>query len=150
MQCGFKSGTDLEVLEEVLGRLDAPVRMHAPADHHEVASIIAGCDLVVSERLHAIILSVVIGCPVVALPYDVKVRELASQLGIEERSFDVSADLEPGDLAAAILRAVDDPGEERDRIAAVAAAKRHDAASGFAALRSWVAAPVRTWELPSA
>ncbi len=68
MQCGFKSGTDLEVLEEVLGRLDAPVRMHAPTDHHEVASIIAGCDLVVSERLHAIILSVVIGCPVVALP----------------------------------------------------------------------------------
>ncbi|MCH9731010.1 MAG: polysaccharide pyruvyl transferase family protein [Actinomycetia bacterium] len=150
MQCGFKSGTDLEILEEVLGRLDAPVCIHAPADHHEVASIIAGCDLVVSERLHAIILSVVIGCPVVALPYDVKVRELASQLGIEERSFDVSADLDPGALAAAILRAVDDSGAERDRMAALAAAKRHDAASGFAALRSWVAAPRRTWELSSA
>ena len=36
MQCGFKSGTDLEVLEDVLGRLDAPVRIHAPADHREV------------------------------------------------------------------------------------------------------------------
>lgn len=150
MQCGFKSGTDLEVLEEVFGRLNAPVRIHAPADHHEVASIIAGCDLVVSERLHAIILAVVIGCPVVALPYDVKVRELAAQLGIEDRSFDVSADLEPGDLAAAILRVADDPGPEQDRMAAVAAAKRHDAAAGFAALRSWVAAPVRTWELPTA
>ncbi|CAN5560595.1 polysaccharide pyruvyl transferase CsaB [soil metagenome] len=150
MQCGFKSGTDLEVLEEVFGRLNAPVRIHAPADHHEVASIIAGCDLVVSERLHAIILAVVIGCPVVALPYDVKVRELAAQLGIEDRSFDVSADLEPGDLAAAILRVADDPGPEQDRIAAVAAAKRHAAAAGFAALRSWVAAPVRTWELPTA
>jgi len=150
MQCGFKSGTDLEVLEEVLGRLDAPVRMHAPADHQEVASIIGGCDLVVSERLHAIILSVVIGRPVVALPYDVKVRELALQLGIEERSFDVSGDLEPGALAEAILRAVDDPRSERDRMAVVAAAKRYEAASGFAALRSWVAAPVRRWELSSA
>lgn len=150
MQCGFKSGTDLEVLEEVLGRLDAPVHIHAPADHLEVASIIAGCDLVVSERLHAIILSVVIGCPVVALPYDVKVRELASQLGIEERAFDVSAHLDPGALAAAILGVVDDSGSERDRMAAVAAAKRHEAAAGFAALRSWVARPRRTWELSSA
>lgn len=150
MQCGFKSGTDLEVLEEVLGRLDAPVRIHAPADHLQVASIIAGCDVVVSERLHAIVLSVVIGCPVVALPYDVKVRELATQLGIEERSFDVSADLDSGALAAAILRAVDDSDSERDRMAAVAAAKRHEAAAGFAALRSWVAAPRRTWELSSA
>ena len=150
MQCGFKSGTDLEVLEEVLGRLEAPVRIHAPADHREVASIIAACDLVVSERLHAIILSVVIGCPVIALPYDVKVRELAAQLGIEDRSFDVSADLEPGALAAAILRTVDDQGSERDRMAAVAAAKRQEAASGFAAVRAWVAAPVRRWELPSA
>jgi polysaccharide pyruvyl transferase WcaK-like protein len=61
MQCGFKDGTDLDVLEDVLGRLDAPVRIHAPADHQEVASIIAGCDLVISERLHAIILSVVAG-----------------------------------------------------------------------------------------
>ncbi len=149
MQCGFKSGTDLEVLEEVLGRLDAPVRLHAPANHHEVAAIIAGCDLVVSERLHAIILSVVVGCPVVALPYDIKVRELAAQLGIQDRSFDVSADLEPGALAAALLRTVDESHPERDRMAAVASAKRHEAASGFAALRSWVAAPVRTWDLLS-
>jgi polysaccharide pyruvyl transferase CsaB len=150
MQSGFKSGTDLEVLQAVLGRLDTPARIHAPADHQEVAAIIAGCDLVVGERLHAIILSVVLGCPVVALPYDVKVRELVTQLGIGERSFDVSGDLDPSALTAAILRAVDDAGSERERLAAVAAVKRREAASGFAALRSWIAAPVRSWELPSA
>jgi polysaccharide pyruvyl transferase CsaB len=150
MQSGFKSGTDLEVLQAVLGRLDTPARIHAPADHQEVAAIMAGCDLVVGERLHAIILSVVLGCPVVALPYDVKVRELVTQLGIGERSFDVSGDLDPSALTAAILRAVDDAGSERERLAAVAAVKRREAASGFAALRSWIAAPVRSWELPSA
>jgi len=150
MQSGFKSGTDLEVLQAVLGRLDTPARIHAPAYHQEVAAIIAGCDLVVGERLHAIILSVVLGCPVVALPYDVKVRELVTQLGIGERSFDVSGDLDPSALTAAILRAVDDAGWERERLAAVAAVKRREAASGFAALRSWIAAPVRSWELPSA
>ncbi|WP_099023237.1 polysaccharide pyruvyl transferase family protein [Mycolicibacterium palauense] len=150
MQCGYKSGTDLEVLKEVLGRLDAPVHIHAPTDHRQVAAIIAGCDVVVSERLHAIILSVVLGCPVVALPYDVKVRELATQLGVEKRSFDVSADLDPAALATAILGASDDPGSERDRMAAVVAAKRREAAAGFAAVRSWVASPARTWELPGA
>lgn len=150
MQSGFKSGTDLEVLQAVLGRLDTPARIHAPVDHQEVAAIIARCDLVIGERLHAIILSVVLGCPVVALPYDVKVRELVTQLGIGERSFDVSGDLDPSALTAAILRAVDDAGSERERLAAVAAVKRREAASGFAALRSWIAAPVRSWELPSA
>ncbi|MBX7433109.1 polysaccharide pyruvyl transferase family protein [Mycobacterium sp. Y57] len=150
MQCGFKRGTDLEVLQEVFGRLDAPTHIHAPADHQEVAAIVAGCDLVVSERLHAIILSVVMGCPVVALPYDVKVRELAAQLGMEDRSFDVSADLDAGALAAAILRAVNPLESERDRMASVAAAKRHESAAGFAAVRSWVAAPARTWDLLSA
>ena len=42
MQCGFKEGNDLEVLEGLLGRLDAPVRIHAPADHQEVAAIVVG------------------------------------------------------------------------------------------------------------
>ncbi len=150
MQCGFKNGTDLEVLQEVLGRLKAPVHIHAPATHQDVAAIIAGCHLVVSERLHAIILAVVLGCPVVALPYDVKVRELVTQLGLSRRSFDVSADLDPRALAAAILGTVDDADAERRRLGAVAAAKRADAAAAFAALRSWVAAPTRTWELPHA
>ncbi len=147
MQCGFKSGTDFEVLSDVLRRVDAPVHFHAPADHHEVAAIIAACDVIVAERLHALILAIVIGCPVVALPYDVKVRELTSQLGITQRSFDVSADLRPGELAAAILRTAEEPDGERDRMNAVAAAKRRDAAAGFAALRSWVAAPGKRWAL---
>jgi polysaccharide pyruvyl transferase CsaB len=145
MQCGFKTGTDLEVLTEVLVRVDAPVHIHTPATHEDVAAIIAGCDAVVSERLHALILSVILGCPVVALPYDVKVRELVAQLGIEDRSFDVSANLQSEALAAAILRAVDGSGPERERMASVAATKRCDAAASFAAVRSWVAAPVRSW-----
>lgn len=146
MQCAFKSGTDLDVLRDVLGRVDAPVHVHAPADHDEVAAIIATCDLVVSERLHAIILSAILGCPVIALPYDVKVRELAAQLGIRERSFDVSAELDSGALAAAILRTVDDAERERKRLLAVAAAKRRTAVAAFAAVRAWVAEPTRTWE----
>ncbi|HPX38536.1 MAG TPA: polysaccharide pyruvyl transferase family protein [Mycobacterium sp.] len=150
MQCGFKSGTDLEVLQEVLGRLQTPVVIHTPATHQDVAAIITDCHLVVSERLHAIILAVVLGRPVVALPYDVKVRELVTQLGLRKRSFAVSADLDPLALAAAILDTVDDAGAEGKRLAAVAAAKRAEAESGFATLRSWVAAPARTWELPNA
>lgn len=150
MQCGFKRGTDLEVLEEVLGRLDAPTCFHAPADHQDVASVIADCDVVVSERLHAIVLSVITGCPVVALPYDVKVRELVAQLAIQERSFDVSADLDSAALAATILRTAECPGPERDRMAELAAHKRQEAASALADVRSWVSAPVRTWRSPSA
>lgn len=150
MQCGFKSGTDLEVLQEVLGRLDTPVRIHAPTTHQDVAAIIGDCDVVISERLHAIILAVVLGRPVIALPYDVKVRELVTQLGITDRSFDVAADLDPGALAAAILRTADDAVAERERLGAIAAAKRSEAAASFAALRAWVEAPVRGWELPNA
>ena len=84
------------------------------------------------------------------MPYDVKERELVAQLSIESRSYDVSADLDSSALAEAILRASDDLTAERDRTAAVVAAKRRDAASAFALLRSWVAGPSRSWELLSA
>lgn len=146
MQCSFKIGTDLEVLRDVLRRVDAPVHFHAPADHDHVAAIIAECDLVVSERLHAIVMSAILGCPVIALPYDVKVRELAAQLGIRERSFDVSADLDPAELTAAILHTLDNAERERRRLLMVATAKRRTSVAAFAAIRAWVAAPTRTWE----
>ena len=146
MQCGFKEGNDLEVLEDLLGRLDAPVRIHAPADHQEVAAIVSGCDVVVSERLHAIILAAMVGTPIVGLCYDVKVRELTAQLGIEGRSFDVSADLDPESLARAVVDAAADSAQESRRLAQIAARRRADGEANFEVVRSWVAHPQRSWE----
>lgn len=148
MQCAFKSGTDLEVLEDFLGGLDVPVLVHEPSDHESVARIISHCDLVLSERLHAIVLAAILRTPVVPLPYDVKVRALARQLGLADRSFDVGASLDPEALAEAVEHLAACSVEEGQRLGACADELGAEARSDFAALRSWVARPTTSWDRP--
>jgi len=67
-------------------------------DHRGVATILAGCDAVVAMRLHAVILSLLAGVPVVALAYDEKVREVMLQVGQENLCTDLHA-ISPADLS---------------------------------------------------
>ena len=69
--------------------------IHDTADHHDIAAIIADSDIVVSERFHAIVVAAILGRPTVGLLYDVKVAELAAQLGIDGRSVDINAPFDP-------------------------------------------------------
>lgn len=141
MQCGFKDNDDLAMITQLFRRLETVSSIvHQPKDHWEVASIISNCDVVVSERLHAIVLAAIVGRPVVALPYDVKVSQLTGQLGLDRRSFDVNRPFDPEALAGAILAAADDSAES-ERLTGIAELNRQHLEQHFDQLREWVRQP---------
>ena len=147
MQCRFKDDHDLLVLEDFLSTLSGVrIEYRAPRDAAEVAEIVASCDVVLSERLHAIVIASVIGRPVVPLPYDVKVEQLAAELGLTDVSFAVDQPIEPGALIAAVDRVVDDR-LEGSRLALRADDLRSAVMAHFGAVRDWVADPSanRAW-----
>lgn len=108
MQSGFKAEHDAKVLAEFCARIpEIHVYQHRPETHRQIAAIIAGCDLLVSERLHALVIAAILGKPLVALMYDVKVRELIAGLDMTAYALDVNAPFDPlafRELAETALR----------------------------------------------
>ena len=70
----------------------------APTTHGDVARLIAGCDLLVSERLHAIVIAAILGVPAFVLAYDVKVLELAAMLDLESSTIDINQPFEAAEV----------------------------------------------------
>ena len=153
MQSEFKEHDDATVLREFLtGHPEWNPVLHDTVDHHDVAAIIAGCDLVVSERFHAIVVAAVLGRPTVGLLYDVKVAELAEQLGIDDRSVDINEPVDPCGLADAIVDAAALGTEEGMRLGLQAEAYRRELDDHFRQVRQWLADPAghRTWSTATA
>lgn len=147
MQSRFKQDDDLSVLRAFLADRPQwhPV-VHTTDDHHDIADVVAACDVVVSERLHAIVISAVLGRPVVGLVYDVKVAELVDQLGLADRSVDVNAPFDPERLADAIGQTVELGDREGARLSAVATDLRTDLDAHFDRVRCWLSDPAGvTW-----
>ena len=141
MQCRFKEDHDLLVLEDFLSTLSGVrIEYHAPRDATEVAELIASCDVVASERLHAIVIASIIGRPVIPLPYDVKVVQLAEELGLSDRSFPVDEPIEPGAFVTAVGELLDDR-LEGSRLALRADDLRSTVMAHFGAVRDWIADP---------
>ncbi len=91
MQKGFKQHDDAEILDAFAARVPAiPMHRHEIRTHADAARLIESCDLVVSERLHAIVIASILGVPSYVLAYDVKVRELAGMLGLEPWTTDIN------------------------------------------------------------
>ena len=112
-----------------------------------MATIITGCDLVVSERFHAIVVAAILGRPTVGLLYDVKVAELADQLGIDDRSVDINAPFDPAALADTIVATVALGTDEGVRLGPQADTYRAELIDHFGDVRRWLADPAghRTW-----
>lgn len=140
MQAGFKAHDDAEVLEEFAARVPSiPMVRHELPLHSDAARLIAGCDLLVAERLHAIVMASILGVPSYVLSYDVKVRELAAILGIEEWSVDINEPFDGTEVGDRIVRLIG----QREDVAAGLLARSAElgaaAQSNFAAAREWVA-----------
>lgn len=140
MQTGFKEHDDAQVLAAFAARLPG-VRVvhHAVATPADAARLVAACDVVVAERLHAIVLTAVLGVAPFVLAYDVKVRELARTLHVEPWPVDVNDP--PGvDVVAARLL---DLAERRAQVARAVAdrgtALHREAVAALADARAWVA-----------
>jgi polysaccharide pyruvyl transferase CsaB len=83
---------DIAVAERVqsqMRRQDQTVLFRTRYDPAELAGILGACQLVVGMRLHAVIFSVLGRVPCVALRYDPKVEEIASQAGLREWMIDL-------------------------------------------------------------
>ncbi len=103
MQARFKANDDLSVLTAFRERLpEIEMIVHTPANAQAVAEIIAGCDLVLAERLHTLVISAILGRPFFGLVYDVKVAELVAALGMAPYAFDINQPL----TAEALLKGV--------------------------------------------
>jgi polysaccharide pyruvyl transferase CsaB len=148
MQSEYKEHDDATVLRAFLsGHPEWNPVVHDTADHRDVAAIIATCDLVVSERFHAIVMAAILGRPTIGLLYDVKVAELADQLGIRGRSVDINAPFDPAGLADAVVSTAALGADEGMRLCLQADAYRAELDDHFEAARRWLADPAgnRTW-----
>lgn len=139
MQSRGKEHDDASVLREFAARVPSVTFIeHRPDDHHDVAAIIERCDLLVAERLHAIIMSAKLGVPVVPLAYDVKVRQAAVALGLDELAIDLAGSLEAAQVVDAIGRVASDPVTARNRLGERTAELSVAARSSFDDARAWL------------
>lgn len=108
MQSTFKEMHDARVLAGFRARIpELDVHLHDVGDHHEAAAIIDECDLLLSERLHALVMAAILGKPFVALMYDVKVSELVGGLGMMDFALDINHPFDPLELVRRVDAAVD-------------------------------------------
>ncbi len=96
MQSQFKAMHDARVLAEFRARIpQIDVHLHAIETHRDAAAIIEDCDVLLSERLHALVMAAILGKPFVGLLYDVKVAELVAGLQMQEYSVDINHPFDP-------------------------------------------------------
>ncbi len=96
MQSQFKAMHDARVLAEFRARIpEIDVHLHTVETHRDAAAIIDQCDVLLSERLHALVMAAILGKPFVGLLYDVKVAELVAGLQMQEYSLDINHPFEP-------------------------------------------------------
>jgi polysaccharide pyruvyl transferase WcaK-like protein len=100
MQTGFKEHDDAQVLAQFARRIpEIEMVMHHPATHHEIGALLADCDVVVAERLHALVIAAILGKPFLGLMYDVKVRELVAGLEQSQFALDVNRPFTAADVS---------------------------------------------------
>jgi polysaccharide pyruvyl transferase WcaK-like protein len=96
MQSQFKTMHDARVLAEFRARIpEIDVHLHEVETHRDAAAIIEECGVLLSERLHALVMSTILGKPFVGMLYDVKVAELVAGLQMQEYSVDINHPFEP-------------------------------------------------------
>lgn len=100
MQTAFNPHNDIATLNK-FGALIAGVKFSVtvPKKPRDIGTEIAKCDIIVAERLHALIIASIIGIPFVALEYDVKITSLARRLGMSDYSVDINRAFKPHDIA---------------------------------------------------
>ncbi len=139
MQIGFKQHDDGEILAAFATRVpDVTMHQHRLTTHADAAQLIRSCDVLVSERLHAIVMASILGVPSYVLAYDVKVRELAAMLELTRWTTDINEPFAAADVAeklsALIEQRADTGARVRDRSAVLGAHARRN----FDAARAWV------------
>lgn len=139
MQSKFKANDDLSVLKTFCKRIpEIEVIFHEPQSAQDVASIISGCDLVLAERLHTLVISSAIGKPFFGLIYDVKVRELLDYLGMLEHSLDINQPFTAQTLFEGITQVINNSDSVRTHLLERSTSLRKELMAYFNDLRKKV------------
>lgn len=101
---------DSTLATEIAELLPVPVRKSVRVDgrwHHplELREILAGFDLFVGTRMHALVLALQSHVPVVGIGYESKTRDLLERIGLGELVLPIGS-LAPGALVACVDRAL--------------------------------------------
>ncbi len=127
---------DVAVHQRVLAGTESSV---GPLPVAETMAALAGCELVVAERLHALIFAVAAGVPCLAIDYDPKVAGLAADLSLPLAGRD--ATLTATELTAAVARAWSGRAAERERLRPLAEAARATVRDGLRTVFECLASP---------
>lgn len=140
MQAGFKRNDDAEILDGFAARVPSITMVrHELATHVDAARLIESCDLVLSERLHAIVMASILGVPSLALAYDVKVVELASRLGLAPWTIDINVPFASDDVIERVVDLIENREAVSERVRERSAELGDDARTAFERARRWVA-----------
>lgn len=140
MQSRGKAHDDATVLREFAAAIpEVDFIEHLPDTHSDVARILDSCDLLIGERLHALITAAKLGVPVVPLVYDTKVREAAVALGVDALGVDLSGPFTVDQVVAAVSAVADDRSTASARLDDRVAALTRRARTGFDSARAWIA-----------
>jgi polysaccharide pyruvyl transferase WcaK-like protein len=135
MQSHFKTMHDARVLADFRERIpELEVRLHEPQTHKEAAAIIDQCDMLLSERLHALVMAAILGKPFVALAYDVKVAELVAGLEMEAFSININQPFDPNCIVELMNRAMGEVESVREHLLERSSALRGELDAYFNAL----------------
>lgn len=139
MQAGFKDRDDVSVLAEFATRVPSiTMHVHRPTTHGEAARLIAACDVLLSERLHAIVMASIIGVPTYALAYDVKVKELATMLGMQDYSVDINQRFSSQEISDGLAKLIANHAESATHLLERSTALGEQARANFDIARHWV------------
>lgn len=140
MQAGFKRNDDAQILDGFATRVPSITMVqHELPTHADAARLIESCDLVVSERLHAIVMASILGVPSFVLAYDVKVTELAARLGLEPWTVDINEPFASDDVTSRLVDLVEQREAVSRRVGQRSAELGVEARDGFERARRWAA-----------
>ncbi|MBA8814998.1 polysaccharide pyruvyl transferase CsaB [Microbacterium halimionae] len=139
MQSRGKRNDDATMLEEFSQRIpNVSFVAHRPETTQDAARLIHSCDLIVSERLHAIVMASILGVPAFVLSYDVKVRGLAKALGLEEAMIDINGPINAPALASSLEQLLVDRANATKRLTARARVLAAQSSDDFDRVRQWL------------
>ncbi len=137
MQSRFKANDDFSVLQSFHERIpEIEMQLHNPQTAQEAASIMAGCDLIVAERLHTLVIASIIGRPFFGLVYDVKVRELVEYLDMSDYSININAPFTSETLRGGLSSLLENRTLVRGHLVERSTALRQELSVYFAELRA--------------
>jgi polysaccharide pyruvyl transferase WcaK-like protein len=140
MQAGFKEHDDTKILDAFATRVPSiPFVRHELPSHTDAARLIDSCDLVISERLHAIVMASILGVPSYVLAYDVKVTQLAAMLGLDSWSVNINEPFDATVVGDRILELIEQRAAVASAVEARSAELGDEARANFAKAREWVA-----------